>query len=195
MQAFATLPKDIEKNSDEWERWCNNEASEKAPMPGEWSKISDFRQLLIVRALKPGRITNALQAGACTDMLPATAPCTCAPLGSIAHPLLSSDPSLRNLFRHPAHVSAPLLQNFCEKRMGSRYVNQDAFSPPVVMSEASSSTPIFFILFPGYSPSKEIEAYAATVGKTVASGNLTLISMGQASLPSALCACSTGPHS
>eukprot|EP00891_Asterochloris_glomerata_P001316 jgi/Astpho2/1316/Aster-06188 len=103
LPAFATLPKDIEKNSDEWERWCNNEASEKAPMPGEWSKISDFRQLLI---------------------------------------------------------------NFCEKRMGSRYVNQDAFSPPVVMSEASSSTPIFFILFPGYSPSKEIEAYAATVGKT-----------------------------
>ena len=73
MQAFATLPKDIEKNSDEWEKWCNNEASEKAPMPGEWSKISDFRQLLIVRALKPGRITNALQAGTCTDMLPAVA--------------------------------------------------------------------------------------------------------------------------
>lgn len=51
----------MEKNSDEWEKWCVLEASEKAPMPGEWSKISDFRQLLIIRALKPGRITNALQ--------------------------------------------------------------------------------------------------------------------------------------
>lgn len=71
------------------------------------------------------------------------------------------------------------LQNFCEKAMGSRYVNQDAFSPSVVMSEASSSTPIFFILFPGYSPSKEIEAYAREVNHTVENGKLTLISMGQ----------------
>ena len=51
----------MEKNSDEWEKWCLLEASEKAPMPGDWGKITDFRQLLIVRALKPGRITNALQ--------------------------------------------------------------------------------------------------------------------------------------
>lgn len=65
--------------------------------------------------------------------------------------------------------------------MGARYVNQDAFSPSVVMSEASSSTPIFFILFPGYSPSKEIEAYAREVNHTVENGKLTLISMGQVS--------------
>lgn len=61
LQAYSTLAKDMEKNSDEWEKWCLLEASEKAPMPGDWGKISDFRQLLIVRALKPGRITNALQ--------------------------------------------------------------------------------------------------------------------------------------
>ncbi len=60
-QAYSTLAKDMEKNSDEWEKWCLLEASEKAPMPGDWGKITDFRQLLIVRALKPGRITNALQ--------------------------------------------------------------------------------------------------------------------------------------
>ncbi len=42
-----------------------------------------------------------------------------------------------------------------------------------------SGTPIFFILFPGYSPSKEIEAYANKVGKSVDNGQLTLISMGQ----------------
>ena len=74
--------------------------------------------------------------------------------------------------------------------MGSRYVNQDAFSPAVVMGEASSSTPIFFILFPGYSPSKEIEAYAREVNHTVENGKLTLISMGQvrySSLASSSC--------
>lgn len=64
LQAYGTLAKDMEKNSDEWEKWCLLEASEKAPMPGDWGKISDFRQLLIVRALKPGRITNALQVSA-----------------------------------------------------------------------------------------------------------------------------------
>eukprot|EP00983_Pelagomonas_calceolata_P100994 1158640-Pelagomonas_calceolata.AAC.8 len=38
-----------------------NEAAERAPMPNEWSKISEFKQLLIVRALRADRITNALQ--------------------------------------------------------------------------------------------------------------------------------------
>jgi dynein heavy chain len=42
-----------------------------------------------------------------------------------------------------------------------------------------SATPIFFILFPGYSPSKEIEAYARATGRSPEAGNLTLISMGQ----------------
>lgn len=51
----------MEKASEEWERWCGLEASEKAKMPGEWGKQAPFRQLLIIRALKPGRITNALQ--------------------------------------------------------------------------------------------------------------------------------------
>ena len=47
------------------------------------------------------------------------------------------------------------------------------------MTESSFQTPIFFILFPGYSPSKEVEAYGRQVDKTVEAGNLTLISMGQ----------------
>jgi Dynein heavy chain region D6 P-loop domain len=40
-------------------------------------------------------------------------------------------------------------------------------------------TPIFFSLFPGYSPSKEVELHARKCGKTSEAGNLTLISMGQ----------------
>lgn len=51
--------------------------------------------------------------------------------------------------------------------MGSAYVNQEAFSAAVVMEESSCSTPIFFILFPGYSPSKEIEVHANKVSQTV----------------------------
>lgn len=130
LPSFTALAKDMEKNSDDWCTWCKHEASERAVMPGEWGKINEFKQLLIVRALRPDRITNALQ-------------------------------------------------NFCEKVMGSHYVNQDAFNPATVVEESSSSTPIFFILFPGYSPSKEVEQYANKMGKSVENGQLTLISMGQ----------------
>ncbi len=48
-----------------------------------------------------------------------------------------------------------------------------------MMDESSSATPIFFILFPGYSPSKEIEQYANKCGYSVDNGRLCLISMGQ----------------
>ncbi len=48
-----------------------------------------------------------------------------------------------------------------------------------MMEESSPAAPIFFILFPGYSPSKEVEAYASRLGRTTANGRLTLISMGQ----------------
>ena len=130
LPAFSHLAKDMEKNSDEWFNWCSNEAAERAAMPGEWGKMSECRQLLIMRALRPDRITNALQ-------------------------------------------------NFCEHMMGSAYVNQDAFSAASMMIESTCATPIFCILFPGYSPSKEIEVYANKCGKSVENGQLCLISMGQ----------------
>lgn len=57
-------------------------------MPGDWCRSSEFRQLLLLRALRPDRVTNALQ-------------------------------------------------RFCEAGMGSRYVNQDAFNPQVVLEESS----------------------------------------------------------
>ncbi len=78
----------MEKNSDEWNNWCSNEAVERATMPGEWGRLPDIKQLLLIRALRPDRITNALQA-------------------------------------------------FCEKAMGARYVNQDAFSAATVMEEST----------------------------------------------------------
>ncbi|CAD7704939.1 unnamed protein product [Ostreobium quekettii] len=127
---FGMLAKEMEKNSDDWYAWCHNEHAENAKMPGEWNKLSEFRKLLITRALRPDRITNALQM-------------------------------------------------FCENAMGSKYVNQDAFDAGTMMVETTAASPIFFILFPGYSPSKEIEICANKRGKTVENGGLTLISMGQ----------------
>ena len=66
---------------------------------------------------------------------------------------------------------------------------QEAFDAGKIMAEASRSTPLFFILFPGYSPSKDIEAFAASQDRTVKNGKLTLISMGQvtaSSLPASI---------
>ena len=109
--------------------------------------------------------------------------------------------------RMPAALSA-----LCERAMGAAYVNQEPFSAKALLVESSHATPIFFVLFPGYSPSAQIEAYAETgapalvapqpnacvhaarpdgvstqccrpptraVGRSVASGGLTIISMGQ----------------
>lgn len=61
LPCFAHLAKDMEKNSDDWFNWCSNEAAERSPMPGDWGRLTEFRQLLIIRALRPDRITNALQ--------------------------------------------------------------------------------------------------------------------------------------
>lgn len=89
-----------------------------------------FRELLIIRALRPDRITNALN-------------------------------------------------KFCAFVMGSEYTNQPAFSFETMMPETSFQTPVFFILFPGYSPAKDLEVYANQHDHSVEKGNLTLISMGQ----------------
>lgn len=137
--AFNNMAKEMDKNSDDWEKYCGHERPEDAKMPGEWGKPGTardaevkrrFRELLIIRALRPDRITNALN-------------------------------------------------KFCAFVMGTEYVNQPAFTFEAMMPESTFQTPLFFILFPGYSPSKDLEKYANKVGYSVDAGNLTLISMGQ----------------
>jgi dynein heavy chain len=58
---FGHLAKDMEKNSDEWFNWCNNESREHTNMPGDWARMSEFKQLLLLRALRPDRVAAALQ--------------------------------------------------------------------------------------------------------------------------------------
>lgn len=65
------------------------------------------------------------------------------------------------------------------RHLFDRFVNQDPFDAGAVYQESSSLTPIFFILFPGYSPSKEIEVLGEREGFSVANGKLTILSMGQ----------------
>jgi dynein heavy chain len=117
LPAFSGLLKDVEKSCEEWERWAAGEAPEAAPMPGDWARLSPFRRLLLLRAVKPDRMPAALGA-------------------------------------------------LCEAAMGAPYVNQEPFNARAVLAESSPSTPIFFVLFPGYSPSAQVEAFARTGGRT-----------------------------
>jgi dynein heavy chain len=97
-------------------------------MPGEWARAKDGQRLLVLRALRPDRVTGALRA-------------------------------------------------YCEKVMGAEYTRQEPFDVKALLCETTAAAPIFFTLFPGYSPSKEVEAAAAT--EPGGGVKLTTISMGQ----------------
>lgn len=58
---FAHLAKDMEKNSEEWATWCASESQEHVPLPGDWDRLPEFKQLLLLRALRPDQVAIALQ--------------------------------------------------------------------------------------------------------------------------------------
>ena len=135
LAAFKGIARDMEKRNEEWAEWGMHELAETEPLPGEWNKkLTEFQKLLLIRAVRPDRITSALSL-------------------------------------------------FVEKTMGSDYVNQEAFDARKMYEESGPSTPIFFVLFPGYSPSKDIEKLANEMGKSSDNGKLTIISMGQGQEP------------
>lgn len=135
MPSFKGLARDMEKRSEEWMNWGMHELAETQPLPGEWNtKLTDFQKMMLIRSVRPDRITGALS-------------------------------------------------QFVEKQLSPDYVNQEAFDAAKMNEETGPSTPIFFILFPGYSPSKEIEKLANDLGKSTENGQLTIISMGQGQEP------------
>merc|ERR1740133_686225 len=54
---FASLPADIDGS---WKEWVEHEQPETQPLPQEWKRLSGFRQLMIMRALRPDRMTLAI---------------------------------------------------------------------------------------------------------------------------------------
>ena len=43
-----------------YSEWMELERPEEEPMPGDWKKMEDFEKLLLFRALRPDRMSNAL---------------------------------------------------------------------------------------------------------------------------------------
>ena len=63
--------------------------------------------------------------------------------------------------------------------MGDEYVSEPPFDMPGTMEETSSSTPVFFVLFPGVDPTLWVEALGVEKGKTILNGLFANISMGE----------------
>lgn len=55
---MSHLAKDMEKSSEEWERWCAWEGCEKQTLPGEWSRLPAFRYTTLPVILPPTHRTE-----------------------------------------------------------------------------------------------------------------------------------------
>jgi len=60
LEQFASLPNDLEASAKKWKEWCDHPQAELEQLPQEWKRLSTFDQLLIVRALRPDRVTLAV---------------------------------------------------------------------------------------------------------------------------------------
>ena len=61
LDIFRNLDRDIENSVKRWRMFCECEAPEREKLPGEWKGRSDVQRLIIMRALRPDRMTHAMQ--------------------------------------------------------------------------------------------------------------------------------------
>ena len=52
----------MQSDSDEWQKWFDSEMPELAKLPGDYQKmLSNFDRLILLRAMRPDRVTTALK--------------------------------------------------------------------------------------------------------------------------------------
>ncbi|XP_063095395.1 dynein axonemal heavy chain 11 isoform X2 [Cavia porcellus] len=61
MEEFQGLDRDIEGSAKQWRKWVESECPEKEKLPQEWKKKSLIQKLIILRAVRPDRMTYALR--------------------------------------------------------------------------------------------------------------------------------------
>jgi len=62
LKRFQNLGDNMQSDSDEWLKWFDDENAETAKLPGDYEKnLNDFDRLILLRALRPDRITTALK--------------------------------------------------------------------------------------------------------------------------------------
>nr|XP_051708760.1 dynein axonemal heavy chain 11 isoform X1 [Oryctolagus cuniculus] len=61
VEEFRGLDRDLEGSAKQWRKWVESECPEKEKLPQEWKKKSLIQKLIILRALRPDRMTYALR--------------------------------------------------------------------------------------------------------------------------------------
>ena len=127
---FNGLCESLEQDQLQWKKWYGEEKAEEADLPKHFKDISKFHKLMLIRAMRSDRVTNALK-------------------------------------------------QFVIDYMGERYIEEPPFNIFEMFPETSYTTPIFFVLFPGVDPTKDVEAMGATMDISIVNGKFVNISMGQ----------------
>jgi len=60
-EEFASLPNDLEGSWKRWKEWSEHPTPELEPLPTDWKRLGGFQQLLIMRCIRPDRMTLALR--------------------------------------------------------------------------------------------------------------------------------------
>ena len=128
--AFEGLQASLEADLIQWKKWYGEEKPESAQLPKDLRELSSFHRLLLLRAMRPDRISSGLT-------------------------------------------------NFIAEKMGDEYIQQPPFDIFETYNETSSTTPIFFVLFPGVDPTPDVERVGASLGISSVNGKFENISMGQ----------------
>ncbi|XP_074840743.1 dynein axonemal heavy chain 11 isoform X1 [Carettochelys insculpta] len=61
LEEFRGLDRSIEGSPKRWKKWVDSECPEKEKFPQEWKNKSSLQKLIILRALRPDRMTYALR--------------------------------------------------------------------------------------------------------------------------------------
>ena len=59
---LSGLGDNMQSDNDEWQRWFDSEMPEIAKLPGDYQNcLSNFDRLILLRAMRPDRVTTALK--------------------------------------------------------------------------------------------------------------------------------------
>lgn len=61
LKCFHGLGDGIQNDPDEWRKWFAAEDAEKQSIPGDFASLSGFQRIILLRCLRPDRVTNALR--------------------------------------------------------------------------------------------------------------------------------------
>ncbi|KAF3819187.1 hypothetical protein GH733_013337 [Mirounga leonina] len=61
LEEFRGIDRDVEGSAKQWRKWVESECPEKEKLPQEWKKKSLVQKLIILRAVRPDRMTYALR--------------------------------------------------------------------------------------------------------------------------------------